>query len=280
MIDELDEALRQLILDRGRFDENTVAISFEQPTGDWAAGLTRPTINCYLYDIRENLELRSAEWLVEEDGNGRASRRLAPKRYDLSYLITVWTQNQVADEHAIFWRVLGALGPAGVLPEEYLSDALKAQRYPIKSRAAQPTRAIQNLPDLWSVMDNPLRPSINYVVTLAMEHDVAFTSTLVVSKRIDIVPKTGPAQPPEQLLQFGGVLYRKEDETQHVPHARITMLTTGRRVVSDEHGRYSFANVPPGDHELLIEFDDEEVRRQIHLATEREEDGQHYDLAL
>ncbi len=280
MIDELDEALRQLILDRGRFDENTVAISFEQPTGDWAAGLTRPTINCYLYDIRENLELRSAEWLVEQDDQGHASRRLAPKRYDLSYLITVWTQNQVADEHAIFWRVLGALGPLGQFPEEYLSDGLKAQRYPIKARAAQPTRAIQNLPDLWSVMENPLRPSINYVVTLAIEHDIAFTSTLVVSKRVDIVSKTDPAQPPERLLQFGGIVYREDDERQHVSGARITMLTTGRSTVSDAHGRYSFANVPAGEHHLRVEFDGHSVEREIDLPLDPEQDGRRHDLAV
>lgn len=101
MINDLDESIRKLVLSKAGFTEDSVTLSFDQPTGDWAAGLTRLTINLYLYDIRENLELRSQEWLTTKRTDGKVEQKLAPRRYNLSYLITVWTQKQTEDEHAI-----------------------------------------------------------------------------------------------------------------------------------------------------------------------------------
>ena len=53
---DLDEALRSLLkreLERHGFEG--VEIAFDAPATDWSAKLTNPTVNLFLYDLRENV---------------------------------------------------------------------------------------------------------------------------------------------------------------------------------------------------------------------------------
>src|SRR3954464_12442121 len=53
---DLDEALRTLLrreLERHGFEG--VEIAFDAPATDWSAKLTNPTVNLFLYDLRENI---------------------------------------------------------------------------------------------------------------------------------------------------------------------------------------------------------------------------------
>jgi len=63
MIDDLDDALRDLLVRELPIRDNEVDVSFDQPRREWSARLSRPSLNLYLYDIRENLRLRRlARW--------------------------------------------------------------------------------------------------------------------------------------------------------------------------------------------------------------------------
>lgn len=279
MIEDLDETIRQLILTRGLFDADSIEVSFDQPTGDWAASLTRPTVNCYLYDIRENMELRSAERMVEHQASRRATRRLAPLRYDLSYLITVWTQNQVEDEHAIIWRVLSVLARHSPLPKELLHGQVRHQPYPIRTRAAQRSMAIQNLPDLWGVMENQLRPSVDFVATVAMDREAVEAGPLVLTKRMYIRHMDGTDAVAEEILQIAGIVHRGEKERQPVGNAIVTLVDAGRSVRTDRYGRYSFANVAPGDVQVRVSIDGSSVEQTLTIPS-TDHDAAHYDIAL
>jgi hypothetical protein len=276
MINQLDETIRKLVLKRGNFDTDSVTVSFDQPTGDWAAGLTRPTVNFYLYDIRENTELRSQEWVIERDEKGQVSKRLAPLRYDLSYLVTVWTQNQVEDEHAILWRVLGALAGAQTLSVEMLEPGLRTQPYPVQTRTAQPSRAIENLPDLWGVMENQLRPSINYSVTLAMDRAVAFTSPWVISRRLDILDRTAAETTRSTAYEIAGVIYQA-DGGAAIAGASVTVVETGRACVTDQFGRYHLGGLPAGDSQIRVQVHDRQVLHRIPIPSEN---LQSYDIKI
>ena len=64
VIHEVDEALRRLVRDdalRG----TEVEVAFDAPTKDWAARRNAPTVNVYLYDIREDLRRRQRGLLNE-----------------------------------------------------------------------------------------------------------------------------------------------------------------------------------------------------------------------
>ena len=58
MFADLDESIRQLLIQRGNLDTGEVDIAFDLPSREWAAGVSKPTINLYLYDIRECSELK------------------------------------------------------------------------------------------------------------------------------------------------------------------------------------------------------------------------------
>lgn len=279
MIDDLDETIRRLILTKGRFDPDSVEVSFDQPTGDWAAGLTRPTIDCYLYDIRENLELRSAEWLVGQNAQGLATKRLAPRRYDFSYLVTVWTQSQTDDEHAILWRVLATLASYIALPKDLCQRQLAQQPYPIKAQTAQPSTAIESLPDLWGVMENALRPSINYVVTLAMEREISFTSPLVLTKRVEVAVRGEMPSQTEEILQIAGIISERGETARPVAGVEITLLETGRSTKTDLYGRYSFSNVRSGTCHLRLLHDGKSTEHTLVIPS-LDHDAAHYDLRI
>lgn len=266
MINDLDETIRKLVISYAQFDEHSIDITFDQPTGEWAAGLTRPTVNFYLYDIRENLELRNQEWTVERRRDGTGTRRMAPLRYNLSYLVTVWTQNQVEDEHAILWRVLAALARHLILPEDVLQGELKGQPYPILAQTAQPSMAIDNMPDLWGVMENQLRPSIDYVVTLAMDRDVAFSGPLVLTKRIS-VGQRGQEPFDEEIIQVAGMVRAKDDAQRPIAGAVVRLADLGLEAETDRYGRYRFANVPAGEHEMEVVVGERTERRRIEVPT-------------
>jgi hypothetical protein len=278
MINDLDETIRKLILSKSGLTEASVTLSFDQPTGDWAAGLTRPTINLYLYDIRENLELRSQEWLTNKRADGKVEQKLAPRRYNLSYLITVWTQKQTEDEHAILWRVLGVLASSTTLPDEVLQGEMRNQVYPVLTQIAQPSIAIQNLPDLWSVMQNQLRPSINYVVTLAMERQIVFTGPLVLTKQVTFsrIPG-GPIG--EDIWQIAGIVHRKGATPSPLAGVEVKLVEAGRVTTSDEFGRYSFTRIAPGTYHVQVQVGGKETKRSISIPPQ-DNDLTHYDLAL
>lgn len=91
MFNDLDQTLKQFLIQKVPLDPAEVNINFEAPDREWAASQSKPTVNLYLYDLRENHELRSYEWNVERS-HGTATRKKAPTRLDLSYLITVWNE--------------------------------------------------------------------------------------------------------------------------------------------------------------------------------------------
>jgi hypothetical protein len=65
MIIDLDETIKQIMIKKGAVDPVEVDISFETPKREWSASISKPTINLYLYDMRENHELRGTEWFIE-----------------------------------------------------------------------------------------------------------------------------------------------------------------------------------------------------------------------
>jgi hypothetical protein len=277
MIRSLDETIKALILDRGRFNGGDVDVRFDQPTRDWVAGLTKPAINCYLYDIRENRELRNREWIVERQSNGQARKKIAPLRVDLSYLITAWT-NEVEDEHGILWRVLVALSSAPVLPKEVLVGELVHQPLSIPALTAQVSEAMRNLSDLWNVMENELKPAINYTVTLAVDREYVFSGPMVFTKRVDFRQR-GLEMTPESVLQIAGIVHDADNGAHPVADAEVLVLERGTSVHTDRYGRYTFRNLPPGTYTFRVTARGRTVDHRLTVPDGRP-DLTTYDLAV
>ena len=107
VIHDVDEALRKLVLPYA-VNGSGAEVSFEAPTKDWAARRNSPTVNVYLYDVREDLDRREVQFTEMRDDSGRVTeRRPPPRRYKLSYLVTCWTQRP-EDEHRLLSSLLAA----------------------------------------------------------------------------------------------------------------------------------------------------------------------------
>ena len=77
MIQDVDESLRVLVR-RDALNGGDVDIAFDAPTRDWSARRNTPTLDLYLYDIREDLVRREVMWDEVRDERGRVTVRRPP----------------------------------------------------------------------------------------------------------------------------------------------------------------------------------------------------------
>jgi hypothetical protein len=164
VIHDVDEALRKLVLQYA-VNGSGAEVSFEAPTKEWAARRNTPTVNVYLYDVREDLDRREIQWEEIKDESGRVtSRKPPPRRYKLSYLVTCWTQRP-EDEHRLLSSLLAAFLKYETVPREVLNGTLADTPYHTFVTIALPPPKDRSLADVWSALGGELKPSLDLVVT-------------------------------------------------------------------------------------------------------------------
>lgn len=172
MIRDLDDTI-QALLEGGAAPDSELKrakISFDLPDARWRGGLDVPlTVNCYLYDVRENREMRTHEPIVVRSADRpRAARVSPPVRIDCAYCITAWSYaNAVLEEHRLLSQVLLTLLRNPTIPRSALKGSL-AQQLPPYPLVIASQDGVKNQPEFWTALDQRLKPSLNYVVTLAM----------------------------------------------------------------------------------------------------------------
>jgi Pvc16 N-terminal domain len=168
MIHDVDEALRKLVLQYA-VNGSGAEVSFDAPTKDWAARRNAPTVNVYLYDVREDLDRREVQFDEIRDDSGRVTeRRPPPRRYKLSYLVTCWTQRP-EDEHRLLSSLLAAFLKYETVPREVLPGTLAESPHNTFITIALPPPKDRSLADVWSALGGELKPSLDLVVTAPMD---------------------------------------------------------------------------------------------------------------
>lgn len=167
MISDIDDALRRLI-EQEAVDDAEVDVVFDAPTKDWAARRTGPTIDVYLYDIREDMRRRQ-RGLVNEYDNGRVrARHLPPRYFKLSYLVAAWTQRP-EDEHHLLGRLLACFLRHDAMPGNLLSGSLVTLGLPVPVTVALPPPEDRSFADVWTALGGELKPSLDVVVSMPTE---------------------------------------------------------------------------------------------------------------
>jgi hypothetical protein len=161
----LDETLEDFLREEVPLPERQVDISFSAPDQEWGAKVSRPTVNLFLWDVRQNLEERLAgSEVIEEDG--RKYRRTPPPRVDCRYLVTAWT-SEVSDEH----QLLGALLTAFLAHPEISPPHLRGPLERVIPRpslsVASPTETTSS--GFWSALGGKLKPGLDLVVTVTVD---------------------------------------------------------------------------------------------------------------
>ena len=168
-------------------------------------------------------------------------------RVDCYYLLTAWPGNRTGSEgalegHRLLSQALAALARHSTIPADALVGQLRGQEPPLPMLVAQPDGPA-NPAEFWSALGSRLRPAITLCATLAMEVLAPEPAALVRARVLRFPPG-------EEFVALDG---RVVDETgSGLFDARVELVGTGIRAVTDALGRYRLERVPRAAFTLRI----------------------------
>jgi Pvc16 N-terminal domain len=175
VIDEIDAALKSLLKEEA-LGGSDVEVVFDAPTKDWAARRNAPMVNAFLYDVREDVRKRTRGMINEYDDAGIViGRRLPPRFYNLSYLVTAWT-HRPEDEHRLLAQMLLCFSNYEAMPPERLNGQIGSLGLPVEMRISLPPPEDRSFADVWTALGGELRPSIDVVLSVPLAPARTFTA--------------------------------------------------------------------------------------------------------
>jgi hypothetical protein len=259
MIDDLDETIHQLLIAEMPVKNGEVEISFEQPRRENTSRWNRPTVNLFLYDLRENHILRQHAWERLPDGNGhpnQARLKRTPLRVDCAYMITTWAAVP-EDEHRLLARCLLALFRFPTLPADRLVGSLSNPPFDIQARLASHDK-LTNPAEVWSAMDNEIRPTVSYVITLALDPWQEISGPLVRTLNLQTGQAAGLPQQTgfvdstlTELMWVGGTVRNRARAGTGLEGVKIVIKESGHTTTTDRQGRFTLGSLSPGEYTLV-----------------------------
>jgi hypothetical protein len=284
MIRDLSLTLQAILDDSAlgaTFPELAAAqIVFDRPVETFNP--TQTTIDLFLYDIRENMELRSNEPTLRRL-NGQVEIQPPPRRVACSYLITAWPvggTDLALQEHRLLSQVLQVLSRYPQIPAAFLRGQLVGQEPPLPMMTAQ-TDGLKEPPEFWTAIGNKLRASLTVTVTIGMEVFAPVTAPMVVTEEVRLGERPGPDEevisPPTRQVFFriGGQV----TDASHAPVAGaiVTLVGTSLATQTEADGHYVLGSIPVGTYTLRARSG--ATTRDV-VVTIPAPAGSHYNLQL
>jgi hypothetical protein len=251
MLADLDESLRRLLtreLEQHGF--GGVSVTFDAPAREWAVALSGPTVNLFLYDLREASDLREAEWREHRE-NGAARMARPPLRLECSYAVTAWAR-AIEDEHRLLSQVLAVLFAHERLPPGCLAGDLTepaAQPYPLTTRVG--AARSDGKADFWNAIGGSYKASIDYLVMLSCDAGVTVQRGPEVTRRTIATRRLGSDRNVvEALRRVDGILVGDSGEA--IGDAWLALPDIGTWAHSAGDGRFSFPGVSDGSHRCRV----------------------------
>ncbi len=269
MIYELNEALRKMLLSDMPVRKGDVDIQFELPKKDWSSRLSKPTLNIYLYDILENIELRGSEqWTQIDNGDGTVTLRRNPVRINYYYLVTSWAK-EIQDEQQLLSAALTTLLRQPYIPEDILPENLKNQPVPVRLEVGQ-SKSLQKLSDFWGMVDNDPHPGIRLTVTLTVDPYEAVTSPRVATSEVRFKQNPSPNRqkfddPNAKLVDSKSYFsIRGKVNSQKYSPATLTLVLkeTGKEVAILDDGEFTIQRLTQGTYHIDVSFNDRVLRHE------------------
>jgi hypothetical protein len=249
MIDDLSLTLKAILQDPSLaipFPELAAAdIVFDRPLDPFTPPKT--TVDLFLYDLRENLELRSNEQEVQFV-NGQAITIPAPLRLNCSYLVTAWPvggTELALQEQLLLAQVLQVLSAFPMIPSNYLQGAMIGQDPPLPMVALHPD-ALKNLAEFWSSLGSKMKASLTVTVTISMPVYPNLSDFIVTTHSTSYAP--GATAPPDSLVHIAGQVL--DNLGDGVAGALVDILDAGLRQTTNAEGQFDFLAVAPGAHTI------------------------------
>lgn len=173
MFHDLDSTVKELLRRTLPPDlVQQVALSFAAPDSRFPpSSVTLPALDLFLYDLGENVDLRSLEPMLDRQDDGSVVRVPAPVRVDCHYLITAWPRagdQSEQDEHRILGEAMRALARYREIPREVLQGSMKDQPAPLRAFVLRTTKE-QGRGDFWQALGGKPKAAFDYCVTIAVD---------------------------------------------------------------------------------------------------------------
>jgi hypothetical protein len=171
MFQDLDATLAALV--EGELAVKNVAISFAAPDDQFPPSSVKlPAIAFFLYEVRENTDLRTNQWELDRRQDGVTTRKRPPVRVDCFYLITAWPSesapNPAQDEHRLLGEVLKVLLRYRAIPSSFLRGDLIGLEPPLRARIIAENQ-LQSLGEFWQAMGGKPKATLHYAITLSVD---------------------------------------------------------------------------------------------------------------
>lgn len=244
MIRDLSQTLKAILTQPGLPTELAAAhITFDAPVNDPTP--TPTEVNLFLYDIRENTELRLTEPVVKRQ-NGQAVVQQPPLRVACSYLVTAWPAGGTEltlQQHRLLSQVLQVLARFPTVPARFLQGNLVGQEPPLPLMTAQ-MEGLKNPAEFWSALGTKLRPSLTIVATVALPLLADTTAPLVTTLHTGFDLGRGVIE--EMLVEIGGRV--RGPGGQPLADAYVELVDLAKQTRTDADGQFKFDSVPTGAH--------------------------------
>ena len=246
-IADLDEGLRLLLKrELAKHGFEGVEIAFDAPSRDWSGKLTSPTVDLFLYDLREAAN-RAQLTQSETRANGQATLSAPALHLELSYAVSAWTK-AVEDEHRLLSQVLAVLYSHRAIPRDLL-DELPGGGVHLRTAETSVGRPREDKADFWTSIGGEYKASIDFVVHIVIESGVREVRgpevrMQTIRTRLMESPRTVT-----ELHRLGGTL--RDADGEPVADAWVTLPEIGRWTATDSHGRFRIGRLEPGMHGLV-----------------------------
>jgi hypothetical protein len=283
MIRDLSETLQAILSDQSlavNFPELAKAqIAFDRPDENFKP--TQSTIDLFLFDVRENMELKSNEPVIERK-NGQALIHQGPLRVACTYLATAWPVNGpdlALQEQRLLAQVLQVLSSYPNIPDPFLKGKLAGQQPPLPMTASYPDE-IKNPAEFWTAIGNKLRPCLSVTVTIAMEVFAPTGAPITKTEMLRLGERTGPDE--EKLIQttqeeFYRIGGRVTSVGTGVGGAMITLVGTGLAARTDADGFYVLGVAQKGPYVLQVQSGATTKQANVTIPAVA---GSNYDVQL
>jgi Pvc16 N-terminal domain/Carboxypeptidase regulatory-like domain len=274
VIDPLDAMLRDLVQSRISTLAGPTQVGFAPPNADWKAAVAaagEERISLYLYDMRENVTLRSNEWERVPAAGGIKETSSSP-RLDCTYLVTAWSPVAITpaldptrEEHELLYKTLALLMHSRPLiaAEVYAANPTKLASVP-KPLKDQPLPVAVVLPDtvkepteFWTTMKVDWKPAIHLTVTIPVVLDEPAIESPMVTTLTSRYGTLPPGIEVDSLMTVGGRVLKTADGipvdgawVQIAGTSPPSVTAVRQRLTTGADGRFIFGRLPPGKYVL------------------------------
>ncbi len=283
MIRDLSTTLQAILSDpslAGSFLELSKAqIAFDRPDDSFKP--TQTTIDLFLFDLRENMELRSNEPRIERL-NGQAVIHRAPMRVACTYLVTAWPvggTDLMLQEQRLLTQALQVFSTHPTIPAAFLKGKLVGQEPPLPMMASHPEE-LKNPAEFWTAIGNKMRASVTLTVTVSMDVFAPATAPITKTGLVRLGERTAAdAQTliPATMMEFYRIGGKVTSGGNAVAGAIVAVAGAGLSARTDGAGEYVLGAMAAGAYTLNVQSN--ATIKQVNITVPAAA-GSNYDVQL